>query len=165
MSESLRDQLLKSGLVKKLKSEPRPAAAKAAAPVRPRAASGKTTRAAPGEPDLAQAWAQRARLEREERERRARLHALLDGKALNAADAEHPRHFPHGGKIRRIYCTAEQLAALNRGELGVVQRDGRYLLVTRDLAEQAGAIAAEALVLLVDPDAPAEDDVPADLTW
>lgn len=141
---------------------------------------GKVARAAVGEPDLAQAWAQRARLEREERERaqreaeqrarekrerRARLHALLDGKSLNAADAEHPRHFPHGGKIRRIYCTAEQLAALNRGELGVVQRDGRYLLVSRDVAEQAGVVAAEALVLLVDPDAPADDDVPADLTW
>ncbi|MFO1516165.1 MAG: DUF2058 family protein [Lysobacterales bacterium] len=180
MSESLRDQLLKSGLVKKLKSEPRPGAAKAPAPGRPRAAPGKVARAAVGEPDLAQAWAQRARLEREERERaqreaeqrarekrerRARLHALLDGKSLNAADAEHPRHFPHGGKIRRIYCTAEQLAALNRGELGVVQRDGRYLLVSRDVAEQAGVVAAEALVLLVDPDAPADDDVPADLTW
>ena len=50
------------------------------------------------------------------------------------------RAISHGGKIRRIYCTAEQLAALNRGELGVVQRDGRYLLVSRDVAEQAGSL-------------------------
>ena len=50
-------------------------------------------------------------------------------------------------------------------ELAVVQLAGRYLLVARDIAMQAQAIQPESLVLLCDPDAPAEDDVPADLMW
>ena len=51
---------------------------------------------------------------------------MLEGKALNLADAEHVRHFEYGGKIKRVHVTPEQLAALNRGELGVLQQDGRY---------------------------------------
>ena len=86
-------------------------------------------------------------------------------KALNSADAELPRHFPHGNKIRRIYCTPDQLARLNRGELAIVQLAGRYVLVDREVALQAQAISAEALVLLCDPNAPAEDDVPPDVVW
>jgi uncharacterized protein YaiL (DUF2058 family) len=130
--------------------------------------------------DLARAYAMRAKFEREEREkaqreadriarekkeRKTKLTALLNGKALNHADAEVPRHFPHGNKIRRVYCTKEQLASLNQGELAIVQLAGRYLLVEKDIALQAQAIQPESLVLLCDPNAPADDDVPADLVW
>ena len=52
-----------------------------------------------------------------------------------------------------------------RGDLAVVQLAGRYPLVEREIALQAQAINAQALVLLCDPNAPAEDDVPADLVW
>jgi uncharacterized protein YaiL (DUF2058 family) len=198
MSDSLRDQLLKSGLVQKLKSEAKPApkpapgsnkastkhfskpqhqAAKAQQAAKPQQAARP---AGVDEADLARAYALRARQEREERERqqreaeraarekkerKQRLAALLDGKALNSAEADLPRHFPHGNKIRRIYCTADQLARLNRGELAVVQLSGRYLLVEQAIALQAKAIQEEALVLLCDPNAPSEDDVPADLVW
>jgi uncharacterized protein len=209
MADSLRDQLLKSGLVQKLKVETKPAPPARPAVARtedkrpgawpgqgrpqPQRPQGNQVRAPQqaatkpavpkppgGEPDLAQAYALRARSEREERERAQReaeqkarekrerkeqVARLLQGKALNAAEAEHARHFEHGGKIRRVYCTQDQLAALNRGELAVVQQGGRYLLVSAELAQQLKAIAAEALVLLVDPNAPLEDDVPADLIW
>jgi uncharacterized protein len=187
MADSLRDQLLKSGLVQKFKSEAKPEQ-----PVRsPRPAQlSKPQRPAPKQPaaqrptrsdlDLASAYALRAkqekddreraqreveRIAREKKERKQKLAALLDGKALNSAAAEVPRHFPHGNKIRRIYCTTAQLAELNLGELAVVQLAGRYLLVQRDIAAQAQAIQPESLVLLCDPNAPAEDDVPADLVW
>ncbi|HSE13238.1 MAG TPA: DUF2058 family protein [Rudaea sp.] len=202
MSDSLRDQLLKSGLVQKLRSEAKPApprkperrpdGGKPAAPRKPDGHAETRKPAPPGAPapatsaaelherDLARAYALRARQEKEERERAQRdaeraarekrerkqkLAALLDGKAQNANDADLPRHFPHGNKIRRVYCTAEQLPRLNRGELAIVQLAGRYLLVARDVALQAQAIQPEALVLLCDPNAPAEDDVPADLVW
>lgn len=199
MADSLRDQLLKSGLVQKLKSEAKPEPPRSAGgksvdrPHDWRPGGGKPTSGKPhppavartpksgsGEPDLAQAYALRARSEREareraqreaeqrareKRERKEQIARLLNGKALNAADAEHARHFEHGGKIRRVYCTQDQLAALNRGELAVVQQNGRYLLVLAAVAEQVKAVSAEALVLLVDPDAPVEDDVPADLIW
>jgi len=188
MAESLRDQLLKSGLVKKFKSEKATSEAKPERPPRVQMtqAAPKPQRTSPpkarsqSEMDLASAYAQRAqqektereraqreaeKLAREKKERKQKLVSLLDGKSLNHTDADVPRHFPHGNKIRRVYCTPEQLVQLNRGELAVVQLAGRYLLVLRDVALQAQAIQPETLVLLCDPDAPAEDDVPADLVW
>lgn len=191
MSESLRDQLLKSGLAAKFKAEAKPAKEqqhkhhkkpKPQVPAKPQpaAAQPKKPAAASQEPNLAHAYALRAKQEkdereqaqrdaerqaRENRERKQKLANLLNGKGLNSNDADMPRHFPHGNKIRRVYCTADQIAKLNRGELAVVQLAGRYLLVERDVALQAQAINSQALVLLCDPNAPTEDDVPADLMW
>jgi uncharacterized protein YaiL (DUF2058 family) len=173
MSESLRDQLLKSGLARKFKTEPRPK------PERPeRRPPPKRDRA---EIDLAKAYAMRDSTERaerervqreaeqrarEKRERRQKLATLLNGKALNASDADVPRHFPHANKIRRIYVTGEQLPRLNGGELGVVQLAGRYLLVAGDIAKAAREIDTESVVLLCDPhEQTGEDDVPNDLIW
>jgi uncharacterized protein YaiL (DUF2058 family) len=181
MSESLRDQLLKAGLGKKPAKEPaKPVVPKPVAP-RPQHKPLQTMKPkAVPEVDLARAYAQRAQVERTEREqaqreaervarekkeRKQKLTTLLAGKALNSDAADVPRHFPHGNKIRRVYCTKEQLERLNRGELAIVQLAGRYLLVAHDIALQAQAIQPEALVLLCDPNAPTEDDVPADLMW
>jgi uncharacterized protein YaiL (DUF2058 family) len=191
MSESLRDQLLKSGLAKKLKPEEKRGEAKAApkAPPpkhhhKPQHARPQPQRAAPppkkDDVDLARAYAMRAKADRDEREhtqreteriarekkeRKAKLTTLLNGKALNHAEADVARHFPHGNKIRRVYCTKEQLEKLNKGELAVVQLAGRYLLVDKDVALQAQAIQSESLVLLCDPNAQVDDDVPPDLVW
>ncbi|MBS0571412.1 MAG: DUF2058 family protein [Proteobacteria bacterium] len=178
MSESLRDQLLKAGFAKKPVEKPKPGVAgKPRAHVHAKPAPSQRKEA---EIDLARAYAQRANVERNERdqaqreaeriarekkERKQKLAALLADKSLNAEAADLPRHFPHGNKIRRIYCTQDQIGKLNCGELAVVQLAGRYLLVTREIAMQAQGIQAEALVLLCDPNAPAEDDVPADLMW
>lgn len=141
-----------------------------------------------GEIDLAKAYAIRAQREKQERiaaeqakqeaarkrrEARAKLNAFLAGKAMNDKDAEIARHFEYGGKIKRIYVTADQLKALNSGELGVVQDNGRYLLVSAAHLAEAEAIFAEAVALKIDPSAPAEDDpyadpkyqVPDDLVW
>ena len=138
--------------------------------------------------DLAKAYAIRAQKEKDERiaaerrkqeearqrrEARAKLEAFLEDKALNDAEAEIARHFPYGGKIKRIYVNADQLRALNAGELGVVQLNGRYLLVTAAVLAEAEAIFAASVALRVDPDAPADEDpyadpkyrVPDDLVW
>ncbi|MHC1671056.1 DUF2058 domain-containing protein [Stenotrophomonas maltophilia] len=140
------------------------------------------------EMDLAKAYAIRAQKEKEERieaerlkqeearqrrEAKAKLEELLKDKGLNDEAADIARHFPYGGKIKRIYVTAAQLTALNAGELGVVQLNGRYLLVTAEVLNQAEAVFAGSVALKVDPDAPAEDDpyadpqyqVPDDLVW
>ena len=190
MSDTLKDQLLALGFKAPPKAAPAPPRAAARTPSngasrgasrgepRDEPRKGKPPRAR--EPDLAQAWAARARTEREERERlrreaedlaRARrerkqkLQAVLEGKAVNDAGADVARHFPHGGKIRRVYVTAPQLPRLNHGELGVVQHLGRYLLVERAIALAAAEVAPDCLVLLPDPDAVADDGVPADLVW
>ncbi len=203
MADSLRDQLLKSGLVQKLKAQARPAERPPARGPKPDRASTQSTSPRPGtatpsgkpqadrgqrvrpqrsqeEIDLARAYALRDRAEREEREqvkrdaeqrarekaeRKQKLAALLKDRSLNLADADVARHFQHGEKIRRVYCSAAQLLALNKGELVVVQHLGRYLLVTGETGEQVRLISPEALVLVCDPDAPAEDDIPPDLIW
>jgi uncharacterized protein len=178
MSESLRDQLLKSGLARKLKPEPKPA--------RPPQRSAPPQRPAPpkrerSEIDLAKAYAIRDSAERAERdraqreaeqrsrekkERRQKLTALLNGKAQNAPDADIARHFPHANKIRRVYVTQAQLPRVNRGELGVVQLAGRYLIVDIETAKAAREIEPESLVLLCDPmENAGDDDVPSDLVW
>ena len=194
MSNSLRDQLLGLGFTAP-RPEPRP---KRETP-KPAGKGAKPAHAGKPKPqqhrpqrrddiDLAKAYAIRAQKEKDERieaerlkqeearlrrEAKAKLKDFLADKSLNAAEAEHVRHFEYGGKIKRIHVTAEQLKALNAGELGVVQQDGRYLLVDAGTLAQAEAIFAPAVALKVDPDAPAEQDpysdpqyqVPDDLTW
>ena len=138
--------------------------------------------------DLAKAYAIRAQKEKDERieaerqkqeearqrrEAKAKLEALLQGRALNDPAAEVARHFPYGGKIKRVHVTGAQLKALNAGELGVVQLNGRYLLVDAATLAEAEAVFPPAVALKVDPNAPAEDDpyadpkyqVPDDLVW
>lgn len=138
--------------------------------------------------DLAKAYAIRAQREKEERieaervkqeearlrrEAKAKLAEFLKDKGLNDPAADIARHFEYGTKIKRIYVNADQLKALNAGELGVVQLDGRYLLVMADVLVQAEALFAQAVALKVDPNAPVGDDpyadpqyqVPDDLVW
>lgn len=203
MADSLRDQLMKTGLVQKLRTEARDARpperpqaqqqnrGKGQRPPNPSAQKPQGARPqhqnkpprpprSQEEMDLARAYALRDRAEREQRdeekrqaeqrakekaERKQKLNALLANKALNKQDAEVARHFPHGDKIRRVYCTPEQLVELNNGELAVVQHLGRYLIVSKEIGEQVREIAPAGLILLVDPNEPTEDDIPADLIW
>jgi uncharacterized protein YaiL (DUF2058 family) len=191
MADSLRDQLLKSGIVKQVQPErtreaKRPAQAAPGKHARkggkPHASSAGGSGQSQQDIDLAKAYALRAQTEARERkrveqeaaeqarlrrERKQKIQQLLDGKALNKADADQPRNFEYGGKIRRVHVDAAQLAALNAGELGVVQLAGRYLLVSREIAEQVRDIDPHQLALLVDPGAAGvgDDGVPDDLMW
>lgn len=146
------------------------------------------TRRPKQEMDLGKAYALRAQKEKDERiaaekakqeaarqrrEARAKLGTYLQGKVLNEKEADIARHFEYGGKIKRIYVTADQLKALNAGELGVAQLDGRYLLVSAQTLDEAEQIFAPSVALRVDPNAAAGDDpysdpqyqVPDDLVW
>ncbi len=140
------------------------------------------------EMDLAKAYAIRAQKEKDERlaaeaakqeaarlrrEAKAKFDAFIAGKALNVESAEIARHFEYGGKIKRVYVTAEQLKALNAGQLGVLQQNGRYLVVTADVLAEAEAIFPQGVALKVDPNATAQEDpyadpqyqIPDDLVW
>jgi uncharacterized protein len=216
MADSLRDQLLKSGLVKEIREEARknapPQRQGANRPQggnrpgqgggkpgqggnrpqgnkghggRPQGAQGNGQQRAPrkdGEIDLAKAYAMRAQTDAAERrkaeaeaaeqarlrkEKKRKVEELLKGKTLNLAEADLVRHFPYGEKIRRVHVDAAQLAAINAGELGVVQQGGRYLVVDKATIEALRGIAPEYIALMVDPDAPADQDdgVPDDLVW
>ena len=137
---------------------------------RPRRESGS-------EMDLAKAYAIRAQKEKDERiaaekqrqedaarrrEGKAKLAELLKSASLNVADADIARHFEYGGKIRRVYVTAEQLRQVNAGELAIVQQGGRYHVVTPSHAGEAEALLPGALALLANPTVPSADDVYAD---
>ncbi|HEX7341656.1 MAG TPA: DUF2058 family protein [Rhodanobacteraceae bacterium] len=175
MADSLREQLLKSGIVKQV-HENKPA----------RHQNKTTPKAKPAsrpsdDVDLARAWAMRQRAEAAERkqaqaEAEAKAHArkqllqrlqrTLDGKTLNKPDADQVRHFEYGGKIRRVHVDAAQLDDLNAGRLAVVQMNGSYAVVSVDLAREILAFAPQHVALLVGPDAVDVDDgVPDDLTW
>ena len=189
MADSLRDQLLKSGIVKQVQQdrarEPkRPLPPPSGKPGRK---GGKAHASSPAgrsqeDIDLAKAYAIRAQAEARERkrveqeaaeqaalrrERKQKIQQLLDGKALNKAEADQPRNFEYGGKIRRVHVDAGQLAALNAGELGVVQQGGRYLLVSREVAEQVRDLDAHLVALLIEPGSVGvgDDGVPDDLMW
>ncbi|HHW4681162.1 MAG TPA: DUF2058 domain-containing protein [Xylella taiwanensis] len=138
--------------------------------------------------DLAKAYAIRAQREKAEQmeierlkqeaarqrwEAKTRFEALVKDKALNHPEADIARYFSYGGKIKRIYVTADQLKALNAGELGVVQLKGRYLLVTAELLAEIEVVFAPAIALKIDPNLPEQADsyadpkyrVPDDLVW
>ena len=181
MAESLRDQLLKSGIVKQVREEKRPLPAQGGKPPFQKHAGKPPHHKQQGKPlpshkpsqgksqeeiDLAKAYAIRAQTEANERkraeqaaaeearlrrERKLKIQQLLEGKTLNKPDVDHVRHFEYGGKIRRVHVDADQLKAINAGELGVIQQQGRYLVVTRELAEQVKAVDANQIALLVEP--------------
>ncbi|MEX1827673.1 DUF2058 family protein [Luteibacter sp. CQ10] len=209
MAESLRDQLLKSGLVKEIREEKRtsspppqkqggasgqpyagknprhggkPQGGRPGKGPGPKPQGGQRPPRKDGEIDLAKAYAIRAQTEASERkkaeaeaaeqarlrkEKKNKVEALLKDKALNLAEADHVRHFPYGEKIRRVHVDAVQLAAINAGELGVVQQNGRYLVVSKVVVDELRGIAPEFIALMVDPDAKSESDdgVPDDLMW
>lgn len=182
MTDSLRDQMLKLGFAPKKHEalKPRPPQPKAGAPTkaqvhgRPHAhtkpvPAARVDTRSQEEIDLARAYALRAKLEREEaeqarreaeqkaaekRERKLLMAALLEGKAQNLADAEHPRHFEHQGKIKRVYGSEAQVMAINAGELGIVMQDGHFRIVAREIALQVRDLEPRCLVLLEEPDGP-----------
>lgn len=198
MSNSLRDQLLglgfKTAPKPEKKAESRPPVksgqkhhqhAKHAAPQRSHA---KPVAKSQEEMDLAKAYALRSETEKQERidaekrkqedarlkrELKQKVQDLLKDKPLNIEAADHVRHFDYNGKIRRVYVTPEQLADLNKGVLGLVQLDGRYLIVTAEIAGEVKNLLPSIVALMIDPDAPIADDpysdplyqVPDDLVW
>jgi uncharacterized protein YaiL (DUF2058 family) len=98
---------------------------------------------------------------------------LLKDRVLNSPEAEIARHFPYSGKIKRVYVTAQQLRALNAGELAVVQHLGKFCIVDTAIALQVQALIPALLALhcdgteqIVGEDyADPQFSVPDDLIW
>ena len=174
MSLSLKDQLIKAGLLK---------GDKAASGAKTFAKAKSETRIAKGggldaaQVSLANAYQAREAAERKERveaqlraetaarERKARktqLKALIEGKALNLKDCEQIRHFEYGGKIRRLYVSCEQLVQINAGQLGIVQVDGRFQLLEASLVAQAQLLAPELVALHGIKAEPMASEIPAE---
>ncbi len=192
---TLQDALLKAGLAEKKQADKsrrrgKPGAgdsgggkARAGGPAgkKKRVARKKTA----ADSDLARAYAARRKAEEREKEaekhrrvaeqeerrkRNLQLDAIVKGSTLNRKEADVPRYFEHMGRIRRVLCTPEQREQLNKGEIGVVNLRGSYLLVSLETLEKYREIAPDLVPGLEGSEEPEDDGshyppVPDDLVW
>jgi len=104
--------------------------------------------------------------DREREARMARLRERIEAHKLDDPQAEIRQYYSTGKKIKRIYVTEAQAAALLRGEIVIVVAQGKGRLVASVVLPELRAIDPELRV--VDPGSAteAEDDgVPDDLRW
>lgn len=185
MGSSLRDQLLKAGLVdeKRAQEVEREKKRKAKAARKARK-SGR-----PAEPTAGELAARKAREERERqarrsrelnraraeerarRELRAQVAVLVEKGAQSLEDGQIRYHFTENKRIKRLYVTRAQQQGLARGDLGIVRWEGRHHLVPADVAEKIKEKAPDVFVFLPEPERPDPDDpyaefpIPEDLEW
>ncbi|HSH68743.1 MAG TPA: DUF2058 domain-containing protein [Deferrisomatales bacterium] len=185
MGGSLRDQLLKAGLV----DEKRAKKAKHADKQQHRQAlKARKSGQKPPQTETAQA-AERARQERE-------MHAQLSRELNRERDASHALkalrtevrklleqhsqpfdrgdvryNFAENGKIKRIYVTRKQQQALATGELAIASWDGRHLLVPAEVGRRVLEKLPDTVVVIAQPETVDPDDpyaafpIPDDLEW
>jgi hypothetical protein len=184
MSGSLKDQLIKAGLVSRENAnKPRdkgPARGRAAVPPPPRRNALPAREAAKPRPDNPPANKPQTasnKISPEEHAARkalfGKLRELVDKHKLNDPAAEVAYNFLHGERIKRIYVTEVQRKALAAGELALVHIRNRSFLVPPAIGEEIAALDPAALVdTKAEPaDASNSDDpykdfpVPDDLIW
>lgn len=184
MSDSLRDQLLKTGLareqdLRKARSEKRQGK---------RRGKGKGASGAEADPqsEAARLAAQREadkrardrtlnRRREEERQRQADEHAAREMVIARELphDGEVAFNFQHGERIRKLHVSDAQRRELAAGRLAIARTRGRYRLIPADIVERVRArapfliawTAAEAADGAPEDPAYADYPVPDDLTW
>lgn len=185
MSLSLREQLLKAGLVTEKQAKQ---AERATNDQRHRQArDGKRAPPPPSAPNKAAQQAQAAKLLRDQelnrkqqekaarKARAAELRQLVEQLRVPRPESDDFYNFVDGGKVHRLQVTADLRARLIAGSLAIVRYDGRYDLVPAEALDRIrerhpDAIVAPPAASATTPPA-AEDDpykdfvVPDDLTW
>lgn len=180
MSLSLREQLLKAGLVNERQVQK-------AEQQQNRQEHGQKKKNLPPPPDR-NAEARRAQAEKSARDqqlelarreksqrraRRAEIHQLVEAHRIPRIESEQLFNFLDGRTVRRIAVNAELRARLHAGQLLVARHAGFYALVPKEIGERIRERDAEMIVNLAAPAGPAaaEDDpykafvVPDDLSW
>lgn len=183
MSNSLQDQLLKSGLVSKQQAN-RVRQEKRKQTKQQRKGEGAT-------PDDAKLQSQRAQQEKRQRDRElnqqrqraareqdaaARIRQLVESNRVDRGEGDVSFQFVDGTQVRKLYVSRAQRNDLSRGTLGIVKLGDRYDLVPAATARKIGQTDPALVVLLnrpakVDNAAPDEEDpyagfeVPDDLQW
>jgi uncharacterized protein YaiL (DUF2058 family) len=142
MSDSLRDQLLKAGLVT------RQQAAEAERLQHRQRQQQQRTKAQPAAATAQAAAAQAAKAARDRelnrqreikaqsRAQAAEIKQLIEQHALPRPDGDEYYNFVSGKKIRRIAINADLLDRLTRGEICIVRHEGRSALVPADIADR-----------------------------
>jgi uncharacterized protein YaiL (DUF2058 family) len=185
MSLSLREQLLKAGLV--TEKQAKQAERATSGQQHRQAKGGKRTPAPPPEPTKAAQQAQAAKLlrdqelnrkQQEKAERRARaaeLRQLVEQLRVPRPESDDYYNFVDDGRIRRLPVTPDLRARIVAGTLCIVRSEGHYDLVPADAIERIrerdpGAVvaspAAGDAAAAPDEDDPYKDFVvPDDLSW
>lgn len=178
MSSSLREQLLKAGLVSREQARD----ADQAKRKQVRHKGGKKAAAKP-EKNAASLQADKRRAAQAERDRTlnrgreearrrkaldAQLKQVIEGEAQNRPGADLAHHFQRGSKLKHVYVTAEQQRLLSEGRLAIAGFHGRHYLISPSVAEKLSALDPKLFVFRHDPGVPDPDGdhpVPDDLTW
>lgn len=182
MSDSLRDQLLKAGLV--TKSQATRARQDQHRQQYRQAKSGKPPPTAEQQRAAAAAQAAKANRDRElnqtrqakalARARAAEIRQLVDQHRLPALEGDGLEYFNFVTfrKIRRIAVDAERREKLRKGELCIVWYEGRTAMVSAEIAQRIRERDEKAVIPYQEgPEKVAEDDpykdfvVPDDLRW
>ncbi|MDN3517136.1 DUF2058 domain-containing protein [Aquisalimonas lutea] len=183
MSNSLRDQLLQTGLVDEKKARN--------ADKEKRSQRKKRKGGRKGEPDPEAAQRQQevvqARREKAERDRElnrrneqskqkksaaAQVEDLLREHAVSTREGTIPFHFTKDGKVRKIEVTRDQQGKLSTGALAIVERKGRFHVVPAEVVPRLQEREPSLFVALVTDAGDDEDDdlykefpIPDDLDW
>ncbi|MGH8259252.1 MAG: DUF2058 domain-containing protein [Steroidobacteraceae bacterium] len=180
MNTSLRDQLLKAGLVtenelrqasredeqrrRRLKNQGKSAANQAPQNVAQQAQSEKVARD--------QELNRRQQENTQRRAFQAQIDQLIEHARLPRLESNDFYGFVDGGKIRRVAVDTSRREAISRGDLAIVRYQGHHEVVPAEAARRIRERDAQAVVALNDQkDAAAPDDlykdfvVPDDLKW
>ena len=189
MSKSLRDQLVAAGLAsasrakklekqvavesqtRKKRSKTDPNAKPQSSESRQQALKAKQQKA---QRDREAAQATNSR--RSERAIRAEIRQMLaqhNLRTTDTSDDDVPYNFLHNKKIKRIYLPKAQVDQLSKGTLVIINNDGIYCLVTKEIADKI-ATRDPRRIVASHGDKPKEEEmdeyykqfeVPEDLDW
>ena len=181
MTMSLRDQLLKAGLVTEKQVKQAEKQQKQQQKHQPR--PGKGAPAPEATPAARQALAAKAARDQELNRKRqekaaakarvAELRQLIEQHRVPRVESDDYYNFIDGGKVRRIAVDAPLRRRIMQGGLVIVRCEGRYDLVPADAAPRIRERDESAVLppATGTPDEPDQDDpykdyvVPDDLTW
>lgn len=180
MTNSLRDQLMKAGLVSKTAKQPSKKRGNKQQQRKARKQQGDQRQAELAALDAHKKERDRVLNEQREKQRKAREQAewvrqLIQSHAVAktpATDDDTAFHFTLDGKIHHLYVGAKQRGQLSQRQLGIVSFDGQYHFMPRQIIQRLQdkvprrCWLAEADSSQVDTDDPyAEFQVPDDLMW
>ncbi len=177
MSNSLKDQLLKAGLVKKkdVKKQPKKKAPQVAKKNRKKPSENtlRTQRAMLDKAKKDKKLNEQRRLEAERKALMAQIKQLVNGSKVDRKDGETAYNFTYNKKVKTVYVTEEQHTLLSKDQLVIIAMGGEVFdVVPKVVASKIAERDANMVVSNEQADStPAEDDpyadyqIPDDLMW
>ena len=182
MGNSLQDELLKAGLVDKQQVD-KANKQKKQQNRQPKVSKKKKAASPKVDPKVQQERAEKAARDRELNEQRNEVRRQREVNAQvrqlvsrhrhprKQSEDDRPFHFENKGKVKRIYVDDKTHELIASGKLVIVNDNGLFELVPKDIAEKIRQRNPSLVIDLPEDDKPAADDpyaafqVPDDLMW